>query len=506
MKKVKRILAMLLAMIMVMGMSVTAFAAESLEIKVSGAGESAIFQNAQLIEVDTTTETGWKFSSSEIENEYVKALKVSDTTTTTADQMAIWKLIKKVTDQENVPGMPADIEAATDSQISAALRKIKGLTSGITWNNGKIVTAPGVYYIKANEEGYSYNPMAAYVSFQYNENGVPAEALKSEGVQAKREDTNIEKTNDNGDGDAVTEIGREVTYTIKTIVPFIAYDNDKSYVITDTISGAAYKLTNGKMMVNVKVGEDAVVSREATLNDTGNSFSLNLDEYARNEGRDYAGQDLVITYTATVTDMEVHNNVTTNSGDHSASTNNFLFAGTATLTKTDDAVDAANRKPLANAEFVIEKIKDNVSTFAKFDEIKEGDVVTGYTLTGWVTTKEEATHVKTGTNGTVTVNGLDNSETYKFVEVVAPNGYSINETPAEITWSTKTDEITETVGDVSVTYTKTTATGTASMTDTKLSALPATGGMGTYLFTIIGIVVMAVTAGSFFVSRRKADE
>ena len=42
--------------------------------------------------------------------------------------------------------------------------------------------------------------------------------------------------------------------------------------------------------------------------------------------------------------------------------------------------------------------------------------------------------------------------------------------------------------------------------NTKLSSLPSTGGMGTYLFTIIGVVVMAGAAGAFFISRRKGSE
>ena len=42
--------------------------------------------------------------------------------------------------------------------------------------------------------------------------------------------------------------------------------------------------------------------------------------------------------------------------------------------------------------------------------------------------------------------------------------------------------------------------------DSKLSSLPSTGGMGTYLFTIIGVVVMAGAAGAFFISRRKGSE
>ena len=42
--------------------------------------------------------------------------------------------------------------------------------------------------------------------------------------------------------------------------------------------------------------------------------------------------------------------------------------------------------------------------------------------------------------------------------------------------------------------------------NTKLGTLPSTGGMGTYLFTIIGVVVMAGAAGAFFISRRRGSE
>ena len=39
--------------------------------------------------------------------------------------------------------------------------------------------------------------------------------------------------------------------------------------------------------------------------------------------------------------------------------------------------------------------------------------------------------------------------------------------------------------------------------NTKLTDLPSTGGMGSYLFTIIGVAVMAIVAGSYFRSRAK---
>ena len=50
-----------------------------------------------------------------------------------------------------------------------------------------------------------------------------------------------------------------------------------------------------------------------------------------------------------------------------------------------------------------------------------------------------------------------------------------------------------TEGNVETTYIK----------NTRIPALPSTGGMGAYLFTIIGVAVMAVVAGSYFRSRAK---
>ena len=44
------------------------------------------------------------------------------------------------------------------------------------------------------------------------------------------------------------------------------------------------------------------------------------------------------------------------------------------------------------------------------------------------------------------------------------------------------------------------------MEDTTLTQLPSTGGMGTYLFTIVGVVLMACAAGAFFMSRKKTQE
>ena len=46
----------------------------------------------------------------------------------------------------------------------------------------------------------------------------------------------------------------------------------------------------------------------------------------------------------------------------------------------------------------------------------------------------------------------------------------------------------------------------ASLTDSKLSALPSTGGIGTTIFTIAGCLIMVTAAGLFFASRKRTNK
>ena len=154
--------------------------------------------------------------------------------------------------------------------------------------------------------------------------------------------------------------------------------------------------------------------------------------------------------------------------------------------------------------------------------------------------------------------------TYYIKELVAPTGYSLNTTvyPIEASWKTATTTVTGSVTNAqyttqkpsddamqvgwikdgryysmavvaeeeaaaggyqaayltaqsTTTSTVTTVTengagsGTVLLDDeipnTQMHALPSTGGMGTVLFTVGGIVIMAAAAVLFFLSRRKTD-
>ena len=104
--------------------------------------------------------------------------------------------------------------------------------------------------------------------------------------------------------------------------------------------------------------------------------------------------------------------------------------------------------------------------------------------------EEGATTTLVATNGTLKVTGLDEGN-YEFKETKAPTGYPVNsENKAFTITANEEKEVTEDAGE---------------FVNTKLSALPETGGIGTTIFTIVGCGIMIAAAGLFFVSRRKEN-
>lgn len=98
------------------------------------------------------------------------------------------------------------------------------------------------------------------------------------------------------------------------------------------------------------------------------------------------------------------------------------------------------------------------------------------------------------------LNGLK-AGTYYLMETQAPEGYNGVTTPIKITitksdttdvngWTISKDnqDVTDKIIDIENT------TGTI---------LPGTGGMGTVLFTVIGVALVLIVAASFVISRRK---
>lgn len=494
----KKIGALLVAAVMVLSMCTAAFAAVTgTSIQVNNA-TGANLSYIQVIRPNVNKTTGWEFCSPSIADEYKTALKVND------DQAAIQKLINNA---ENKTG------AATSSEIEAALSAVINL-GGLTESANPIpVSDAGVYAINAADTTgkWSYSPMAAYVSFgTYDAATGEPTALSVEPVNAKRTPKNITKEVV-GNDDNVTEIGREETYKVTSSVPYIPLSKTENryYKIKDTITGAKYVTTtkNGKKYVSIdfKIGNDnSEKEAEVTENTDGTqSFVLDLSDLVKDENgaasNAKANVEYSFTYKATVTDTKVNNHIIGYDGENEQTPEfgggeSKLYTGQITLTKyasDADNDDLTDNVKLANAEFKMYKGTDNNKEWAEFDA--------NYKFVKWVNTESKATNVKTDANGILTVKGLDVEKDgieYFFKEVKAPSGYSITAQDASATlkFEEDVDKATDTI-----------SVGTH-MIDTKLSSLPSTGGMGTYLFTIIGVVVMAGAAGAFFISRRKGSE
>lgn len=489
----KKIGALLVAAVMVLSMCTAVFAegptGPTAQITIKNAGLNARFDYLQVIVPDTQKETGWAFATPAIAAKYKTAFNEQDDQT----------IIKKMIVLESTNTKYKDTEPATTSQIENALEAVLG-DSSIMGAATKAATAPitvtsaGVYAIKGTEDGYAYSAMAAYIAFkEYNTTtGVPSK-LENKEIEAKKTPTKIEKTSD--DSDKVVEIGRQVTYTVTGTVPYLPSTQNRYYKIKDTIEGARYNVetegaNQGKLKVKVKIG-DTPCERYANVSEDGKSFVLDLNEFVTTN--DNANKTITITYGATVTDTYVGNTVVAGDGEDWAnpdygSKTEKLFTGQISINKKGES-----NEPLKDAGFKVYKevIENDVTVkkYAKFDNNK---------LAGWTDNEADATEIKTDITGTATIYGLDLG-TYKFKEVTAPSGYSINTNDASGTIAlTTSKEKAESADDIVATN--------ASMSDTKLNSLPSTGGMGTYLFTIIGVVVMAGAAGAFFISRRKGSE
>ena len=486
MSKVKRILSVIMAMVMVLAMSVPTFAGTSAQIIVNNAGQNAKFKAVRIVEPDQTTETGWKFV-----NGYAQYF-TSENAFVNMDEQTIIKGMIYAQDKTDKKGSEI---TNFDGLYANALKNVYDVVTVDDTDSGApiTVTAAGVYFVKGFEANYSYNPMAAYIAFgSYDQtSGLPTD-LVDKTIEAKREKTVITKSAE--DADRVTLVGREETFHITSEVPYLPLtDNNRHFYVKDTLTGGTYvTVADGankdKVELTVKYGE---VSKpyyvDVDKSVTGKeSFTVDLSDLLADNAN--ANKNLDISYKVKVTDLHVKNDIIAGKAQDLSkpdfgSDSEELFTGQLTMTKYNENSSAQ----LKGAGFKI--TRKNSEDVLKFTKIEDG--VYNYDKNG----QEE---VFTGENGTVVVKGLD-CDTYVFTETTAPDGYSLNtdKKEAQIKLVTGKDKA-EAQNDI--------LNGATNITDTKLSSLPSTGGIGTTIFTIGGCAIMIVAAGLFFATRRKTQK
>ena len=477
MKKIRKIVALALAMVMMMAMSITAFAAETsktVQISNLAAGEGTVFY-AQVIKEDRTTSSGWAFVSTAVEKKFLETVEADDAQTA----------LKDFADGKY-----------KESTVAEALKAMKEANL-LTWTKSSsdtsfTVSAPGYYAVniegKTPAEGqqkYSYN-MAAIGVLPSDFDS--ADVLK---LVAKKAPEKLVKTVDDT---TYVETAQILTYTIKADVPF-AYEGQENvtFKVYDKLIGAEMlNVSDDKTTVTVKVdGVDKVAKYSEDVKDgkARQCFELDLTEMVVPAGQNFQPHTVVITYQAKVTDVIVDNISYPGYGENDPEDDSdydhvINYSGKVTLIKKDEN---DTTKTLPGASFVL----------LNGDQTKVAEVVDGK-IAAWKDYDKDADtsayYLTTDENGQIEVKGLDKDLKYFFVEKKAPTGYTVDSTPHEVTnWKTSiaANDVQE---------------ATLEVLDSNLIRLPFTGGMGTTIFTVLGVAIMAIAAALFFASKRKASK
>lgn len=492
MKKIKRMLALLVAMVMVMGMTVTASAAGTGKITISGTGidGNATVKYAQIIKEDRESTVGWKFATKDIETAFVDAWNEANAPEIPLSaEEVIGQMIanEMLENPENIHVTNGTINPAYN--LSAALAAVTQFaTTEFNVENGVEVAEKGMYIVVAQNEGYTFLPMAAYINT----------ALDDVAIQAKASKDQIDKTVEET-GQSVAP-GDEVDYTITEQYLYFAPNSEKVFTITDTLTNGTFKADSVKVILkdtaDAETETELVKDTDYTITDYANGTTFTVDFGAKYNPA-YAGKTVVITYTAIA--GEVTTDAPLSNSAHSSNGTGKIVE-TKPVSFTVIKVDADNNDtPLKDAEFTIYKEAKEGEDKAVELTLEDGSKVWGIPVREKLTTDK---------NGKVTVNNLDAQETYYVKETKAPKGYSLNDTAYKLTgaeWIEDSVRLEEKDG---VTYGVVTHEfepfDDITVEDTKLSSLPSTGGIGTTIFTIGGCVIMIAAAGLFFASRRKS--
>lgn len=482
MKKMKKILAVILSLAMVLGMSMTAFAAKAgATLEVKGLATYAK-QKVDIYEI---------YRLDDNDNAWVAADWTKDTGVT-PDNLADSNVISA-------------LRTAALKTKATATEESKELSTGKFASNVNFTgLQAGAYLVIVTDptNKTEYSTMVAK-TYKYDEKNNLIAPL-NESVVAKADKYHTGKEADKTN----IEVGDLVTYKVKTTVPYqeVKPNGQKlvtEFKVSDNLTGATFYLTGeavkGTAAVNTITVNGATVPGFEKLSETLNgqsAFELNLMDLVKDDNT-YAGQEVVITYTALVNKANLVENNATSTQDPNGTTTK-TYSGNATITKYE--VNTTN--VLKGAEFVVYRInkETNKKEYAVID-------ANGWITGQWIeeTTENEVpaglgTTLTTADDGTVTVKGLKAGD-YYFKEVVAPDGYSINDKDIAFTMAETTDKTTGVVTGVAPTQPE-----LIKMYDSKLSALPSTGGMGTTLFTIAGCAIMIAAAGFFFASRKRVNK
>ena len=451
MKNMKKIVSLLLAAVMVMAMSISAFAAGTGSITITPPDD-----------IDTSAEityTIYKVFDADASADGTKiSYKLVSGKTTAPAGFSVDKAGNVTYDggEEVTELTQADIDAiaayVTDDDIVGTAKSTGG-------NDAVIENLPNGYYYITTTTGSVVTINSTKPDAEVDDKNV-VPGVNKEITGASSYDADGKK--------ALAQVGTEVEYTATITVG----KGQLGYVFKDTL-GTGLEYVDGSLEVT-----DMTADTDYTLAVSGQNITVTFeDDSIKGLAQD---SEIVVVYKAKVTsaalqDNPAKNTATISYGNDSQYTSKpsetETYNAKITVIKNDD-----QNEPLAGAGFVLKNADGKYYKFA------DGAV-------SWVDAEADATEYTSGDDGKLDgeFTGLADG-TYTLVEKTTPSGYNTAEDK----------EITIAKGDYSAGNLKQEAT----VINKAGSVLPATGGIGTTLFYVVGSVLV-IGAAVVLISKRR---
>lgn len=545
-KWVSKLMALCLTAVMVLSMGMTASAevtpTESKNVTVDGLDEGTTVSIYKVIEVNVNNNgqpenpmytwtdgmAAWlKNNTNETYKTYIdentNAVAEAFQKGTTAEAFrSFWHDVEAA-----IQAAQIDISIAYDDQIVAA-----GQTSATFTDVGM-----GEYLLSAKGGVKIYQPTTVLLVPSYNKEKnewILGDATVGTDTRMKGEQPPIEKTVQ--DGDNTVAVGDTVTFVLNATVP--SYPEDatyKKFIISDKLgTGLVFKGSIDKN--SIKVSSD--VEGNNTINQSYYDVQPNWTSPETYEQRTFAVifnnnffensstiKNVYVTYQAEVTADAFMS-------DPSGTMVNDAFLGYNNDPYTEDGYkENPTDKKVYTYEIDLTKvdsegiaIKENSATF----QLKTGDTLlyfTGskgvytYNSSNTVSTAGATADLVTDSDGSLKIKGLD-AGTYTLLETKAPDGYVLPNGSIEIIiQDQEPDGTIDKVssgnvtasggaalnGEVTISDNSTTISFKVQNTSSDEAGftLPTTGGMGTMIFTIAGILIMGGAVALIVVAARK---
>ena len=520
MKRMKRIMALMLAAIMMMAMSVTAFAAGgatgthtlTVNVKSTEPAQDLKGQTINLYKLFDVTEsksgetTNYAYTvntASGYKNALVSVLTEAGKTVTVGSK-----------DEEFAKAV-FDIGAKDSKEVQSFANKFTtyALMNSLaaTKTSGKIT--------QENKTSFEFTGLdvgyyLVYVTGKEIQSSLVTVDATTNTVNLKTEAPSINKTADK----ATAEIGQVVTYTVTGAIPDTTGYAEYVYKIHDELSKGLNFVndTNGTACTDNKVavkvaftdGTDASTAPTKAALDSKNNkiMSLDLSAWVK-ANQTNKGKEFTVTYYAKVNkNAEVTNNnkASLEYGNNPSDTTTTTPSEAKTNTYPLDInkIKKGSEEKLAGAKFRLYSSEADAKANDESKAIKVSPVVAGVAGSYVVdptssTTEFESVKDITGAGYNLRVNGLAEG-TYYLVETQAPEGFNKLTDPIKVTitkdsdtnWNVKKNDTAEDDKIIDVEN----STG---------SLLPSTGGRGAIVFAVIAALLVFGVAVSFIRDKRK---